>query len=73
MACISVCLNVMHYNEHSLSNQQREREVKECIGFERWFLMQETRVFIGRSMNLAMSKVFSNGVILITVVLHIAN
>ena len=35
MACISVCLNVMHYNEHSLSNQQREREVKECIGFER--------------------------------------
>ena len=27
MACISVCLNVTHYNEHSLNNQQREREV----------------------------------------------
>ena len=45
----------MYYNEHSLSNQQREREVKECIGFERWFLTQVTRVFIGHSMNVAMS------------------
>ena len=44
IACISVCLNVMYYNEHSLSNQQTERKVKECIGFERWFLMQVTRV-----------------------------
>ena len=35
----------MYYNEHRLSNQQRERKVKECIGFERWFLMQITRVF----------------------------
>ena len=36
--------------------------------------MQVTRVFIGRSMNVAMStKAFSYGVILITVVLHIAN
>ena len=74
IACISVCLNIMYYNEHSLSNQQRERKVKECIGFERWFLMQVTRVFIGPLMNVAMStKAFANGVILITVVLHIAN
>ena len=36
--------------------------------------MQVTRVFIGPSMNVAMStKAFANGVILITVVLHIAN
>ena len=28
-------LNVMYYNEHRLSNQQTERKVKECIGFER--------------------------------------
>ena len=35
--------------------------------------MQVTRVFIGQSMNVAMTKAFRNGVILITVVLHIAN
>ena len=36
--------------------------------------MQVTRVFIGPLMNVAMStKAFANGVILITVVLHIAN
>ena len=63
----------MYYNEHSLSNQKRERKVKECVGFEPWFLMQVTRVFIGQSMNVAMTKAFRNGVILITVVLHIAN
>ena len=74
IACICVHLNVIYYNEHSLSNQQRERKVKEWIGFERWFFMQVTRVFIGRSMNVAIStKAFSYGVILITVVLHIAS
>ena len=30
----SVCLNVMYYNEHSLSNQQTKRKVKESIGFK---------------------------------------
>ena len=74
IACISVHLNVMYYNEHSLSNQQKERKVKECRGFEPWFLMQVTRVFIGSSMNVAMStKTFRNGATLKTVFWHIAS
>ena len=28
-------LNVMYYIEHRINNQQTERKIKECIGFER--------------------------------------
>ena len=64
----------MYYNEHSLSNLQTERKFKECIGCERWFHVQVTRVFIGRSMIVAIStEAFRNGPTLKTVILHIAS